>query len=74
MRASFAERLGRPQLALTAYLSANRIWPSDAERWYKQALLLRAGGDMVRAEEAVERALRLEPSLTLDGAGTLADW
>ena len=74
MRASFAERLGRPQLALTAYLAANRIWPSDAERWYKQALLLRAGGDMMRAEEAVERARRLEPSLSLDGAGALADW
>jgi tetratricopeptide (TPR) repeat protein len=74
LRASFAERLGRPQLALTAYLAANRIWPSDAERWYKQALLLRAGGDMAGAEEAVEWARRLEPSLSLPGAGALADW
>jgi len=68
LRAHFAERLGRTDLALTALLAANRHWPSDAIGWYKQGLLLRQNGD-IRAEEALERARTLQPSLNLPGAG-----
>ena len=72
MRAEFAERLGRIDLALTAFLSANTHWPSDATRWYKQGLILRQNGDP-RATEAFERARLLQPSVSLPGAGPLAN-
>jgi predicted CXXCH cytochrome family protein len=72
LRAHFAERLGRLDLALTAFLAANKNWPSDATGWYKQGLLLRQNGDL-RAREALERARTLEPSLNLPGAGPVME-
>ncbi len=71
LRAHMAERLGRPDLALTAYAAVTEIWPSDPVAWLKLGLLARQRGDVERARAAFERARTLEPSLTLPGAGQI---
>ena len=69
LRAQMAERLGRPDLAMTAFDAATRIWPSDPVAWLKLGLLVRQRGDGERARAAFERARALKPSLNLPGAG-----
>ena len=63
-----AERLGRPDLATEAFEASTHAWPSNPLSWYKLGLLLRQRGDEARAEEALERARLLEPSLQLGPA------
>ena len=72
LRSEIAERSGRADLALAAFTAATERWPSNATWWYKQGLLMRQIGDP-GAEQALERARTLQPSLSLPGAGSILD-
>jgi tetratricopeptide (TPR) repeat protein len=68
LRVEIAERVARPDLALSALDASTRLWPSDATAWLKLGLLLRQRGDSPeRARQALERARSLSPSLSLPG-------
>ena len=68
LRVEIAERVARPDLALSALDASTRLWPSNATAWLKLGLLLRQRGDSPeRARQALERARSLSPSLSLPG-------
>ena len=68
LRASLAERIGRPDLAASAFEAYVLDWPSNATVWTKLGLLRRQRGDAAGAAEALDRARSLSPSLRLPGA------
>jgi Doubled CXXCH motif (Paired_CXXCH_1) len=59
LRVEIAQRVGRPDLALTAADASTRLWPSNAHAWTSLAAAAEAGGDMERARKARERAAAL---------------
>ncbi len=67
MRATMAERLGRPALAASAFEAYVLAWPSNPTVWTKLGLLRRQNGDTQGAEEALARAQQLSPSFRLPG-------
>jgi Flp pilus assembly protein TadD len=72
LRATMAERLGRPDLAASALTASTERWPSNAVSWYKLGLLLEQRDESERARRAIERARLLQPSLDLPGAGPIS--
>ena len=68
LRVGIAQRVGRPDLALTAADASTRLWPSNAHAWIALAAAAEASGDVERARKARERALtltgRLKPAPT----------
>ena len=73
LRAALAERVGRPELARTAYDAYTRLWPSNAAAWFKLGLLRRMEGRETDAVQALSRARTLEADLELPGAGRVTD-
>ena len=63
LRLLFAERAGRPKLALEALREATRAWPSNGTFWWKLGLLEEQDGDPAAASQALDRARQLQPSL-----------
>ncbi len=68
LRATMAERLGRPAHAASAFEAYVLQWPSNPTVWTKLGLLRRQAGNVQGAEEAMVRAQQLSPSLRLAGA------
>jgi predicted CXXCH cytochrome family protein len=68
LRVEIAQRVGRPDLALTAADASTRLWPSNAHAWTALAAAAHARGDVERARQARERAAlltgRLKPAPT----------
>jgi Flp pilus assembly protein TadD len=62
-RIEVAERSGRPDLAFSAADASTRVWPSNPRAWAKLAQFARARGDIERANQAIERARALSPSI-----------
>jgi Tfp pilus assembly protein PilF len=65
LRLELAERAGRMDLAQQALEEITRRWPSDPAAWQKLGLLLEQVGAQARAQEALQRATLLSPSLDL---------
>jgi predicted CXXCH cytochrome family protein len=59
LRVEIAQRVGRPDLALTAADASTRLWPSNAQAWTALAVAAEAGGNTERARKARERATAL---------------
>jgi hypothetical protein len=63
LRIEIAQRVGRPDLALTAAEASTRLWPSNARAWLALSTFAAQRGDADRARRAAERARTLAPSL-----------
>jgi Tfp pilus assembly protein PilF len=63
LRFEIAQRGGRSDLAVAALEASVRRWPANPRAWVALARLLRARGDIDRADDALARARALRPSL-----------
>jgi len=63
LRAQLARRLGRGDMATTAFSKATERWPSDPRIWFELAQGLRAQGRLPEAGDALLRAQALNPEL-----------
>jgi Tfp pilus assembly protein PilF len=54
----------KPKEAISLYKKAVEAAPKDAAAWMNLGLLLRASGDEAAGNDAVERAIELDPKLT----------
>jgi hypothetical protein len=62
LRVEIAERVGRPDLALSALDASTRVWPSNPRAWVRLGQLA-AAGNPERARQALARARALSPSV-----------
>ena len=69
LRAAFALRVGRLDLAREALEKVVELWPPDAAVWLQLGRIYQELGNEAQAEVALARARALQPSLT-DQAGT----
>ena len=67
LRATMAQRLGRPDFQIKGLEEVVARWPSDAGAWMQLAQLYRATGQEIKASDALERVRLMQPSLLKPG-------
>jgi predicted Zn-dependent protease len=63
LRTLMALQIGSPAMAAAALEASTQRWSSDAEAWQQLARLYRGLGEEALAQQALQRAYALRPSL-----------